>query len=268
MNFHKLLMAIALVLGVVSCSNSDEQGAKEGFTVFAHRGASGYELENTLSAFNKAIELNTKAIELDVFKCASGEIVVFHDESLARLSSTEDSIEQLAINEIKKIQLEGGEKIPTLDEVLSLFEGTEIRINIELKGVNTAQGVYELIDKQGFSEESVRKRFVISSFNWDELKRMRSLNKSVPIAVLTDADPVEAIAFAKEVQAIAINPNAADVSFSAVDQIHKAGFKVYPWTVNEPGILKNLMFMGVDGVFSDFPDKAMDWSEEMVTIAV
>lgn len=261
-------MAIALVLGVVSCSNSDEKGPKEGFTVFAHRGASGYELENTISAFNKAIELNAQAVELDVFKCASGEIVVYHDESLARLSSTEDSIEQLTISEIKKIQLDGGEKIPTLDEVLSLFMGTEIRINIELKGANTAQGVHELIEKQGFNEELIRKRFVISSFNWDELKRMRSLNEGVPIAVLTDADPVEAIAFAKEVQAIAINPNAADVSFSAVDQIHKAGYKVYPWTVNEPGILKNLMFMGVDGLFSDFPDKAAAWSEEMVSADV
>ena len=97
---------------------------------------------------------------------------------------------------------------------------------------------------------------------------MRSLNKSIPIAVLTDADPVEAIAFATDVHAIAINLNATDVSFSAVNQIHEAGFKVYPWTVNEPGILKNLMFMGVDGVFSDFPDKTVAWSEEMVTVAV
>lgn len=261
-------MAIAFVSGVVSCSNLSEQGALRGFTVFAHRGASGYELENTLSAFNKAIELNAKALELDVFKCASGEIVVFHDETLARLSSSEDSIEQLTINEIQKIQLDDEEKIPTLDEVLSLVKETKILVNIELKGANTAQGVLDLIDKQGFSEESIRDRFVISSFNWDELKRIRSLNKNIPIAVLTDTSPIEALGFAEEVQAISINPNAADVSFSVVDQIHKAGYKVYPWTVNEPGILKNLMFMGVDGVFSDFPDKATAWSEEMVTVGV
>ena len=128
-------MAIAFVSGVVSCSNLSEQGALRGFTVFAHRGASGYELENTLSAFNKAIELNAKALELDVFKCASGEIVVFHDETLARLSSSEDSIEQLTINEIQKIQLDDEEKIPTLDEVLSLVKETKILVNIELKSL-------------------------------------------------------------------------------------------------------------------------------------
>ena len=153
MNFQNLLMAIALVLGVVSCSNSIEKEPKEGFMVFAHRGASGYELENTLSAFNKAVELNAKAIELDVFKCASGEIVVFHDESLARLSSSEDSIESITISDIAKFQLTGGEKIPTLDEVLDLMLGTEVQINIELKGANTADGVQELIEKQGLSEE-------------------------------------------------------------------------------------------------------------------
>ncbi|MFZ9027371.1 MAG: glycerophosphodiester phosphodiesterase [Crocinitomicaceae bacterium] len=268
MNLQYLLMATALVLGVVSCSVSNEQAPMDDFTVFAHRGASGYELENTISAFHKAIELNAKAVELDVFKCASGEIVVFHDVSLERLSLSEDSIERLTISEINEVQLVGGEKISTLDKVLKLLMGSEILINIELKGVNTANGVQQLIDKLGLSEESLRSRFVISSFNWDELKQMRSLNKSIPIAVLTDASPVEAIGFAEEIQAIAINPNAADVSYSAVEQIHKAGFKVYPWTVNEPGVLKNLIFMGVDGVFSDFPDKAVVWSEEFDTVVV
>lgn len=261
-------MAVALVLGVVSCSGSGVNEPRNEFKVFAHRGASGYELENTMAAFEKAIELRAKAVELDVFKCASGEIVVFHDETLGRLSVSDESIEELTLDDISGVTLKGGEKIPTLYEVLNLLKETEIFINIELKGANTAQGVQVLIDKLELIEETIQNRFVISSFNWDELKQMRSLDKNIPIAVLTDADPVEAIAFAKEIQAIAINPNAADVSFSVVDQIHKAGFKVYPWTVNEPGILKNLMFMGVDGVFSDFPDKAIVWSEEMLAAAV
>jgi glycerophosphoryl diester phosphodiesterase len=95
---------------------------------------------------------------------------------------------------------------------------------------------------------------------------MRFLDPNIPIAVLTDQSPVDAIPFAKKIQAVAINPNAADISYTAVQQIHEAGLKVYPWTVNEPGILKNLIFMRVDGVFSDFPDKASAWSEEAVAL--
>jgi glycerophosphoryl diester phosphodiesterase len=105
MNFQNQLMAAALFLGLASCSYEGVSETSEDFTVFAHRGASGYELENTIASFHKAVELGASAIELDVFRCASGEVVVFHDESLARLSSFSDSIEQMTLNQIREIEL-------------------------------------------------------------------------------------------------------------------------------------------------------------------
>lgn len=256
-------MSIGVILMSVACSSSVEEGSKE-FVVFAHRGAKGYVLENTVPSFKKALELNAKAVELDVFRCATGEIVVFHDETLDRLSDRQDSIEALTLEQLEEVNLTEGKKIPTLKEVLDLFRSKDILVNIELKGANTAEGVHELLSGLG----ETKAKFVISSFNWDELKKMRALNNTVSIAVLTAENPVDAIEFAHEINAASINPNAVDVNSSVVQSIHDEGMKIYAWTVNDEGALKNLVYMGVDGVFSDYPDSAEIWSKEVMSLSL
>ena len=102
-----------------------------------HRGARGYIAENTLESIQKALDLNVDGIEIDVFRCASGEIVVFHDKKLQRLTGHNGLIEETTLEELKNILVAGRYRIPTLQQVLEKIGG-KILLNVELKGENTA----------------------------------------------------------------------------------------------------------------------------------
>lgn len=222
--------------------------------VIGHRGAAGYETENTLASIQKAMDLGVDMIEIDVVNISSGETVVFHDERLERLSNAGGRIEEYNIFDLRQVILDGNHQIPQLQQVLRLIDN-KIRLNIELKGLNTADRVNFITDyyikNRGWSLENL----VISSFNWDELKAMRKLNPDVAIAVLTEDDPVGAIEVATELKAVAINPDYKTLTKENVEQIHGKGFKIYTYTVNEPEDIQRVIALGVDGIFSDYPDR-------------
>ena len=146
----------------------------------------GHALENTIESVKKAIELNVDGIEIDVFKSKTGELVVYHDPFLSRLSNSNAFIEQISLDSIKKIKLLGGQSIPTLNEVIEIIP-ENIFLNIELKGENTAietnKVIIEYINRSNFTPSS----FIVSSFRWDELVEFRNTNKDVPIAILVDS---------------------------------------------------------------------------------
>ncbi|MEM1260007.1 MAG: glycerophosphodiester phosphodiesterase family protein [Bacteroidota bacterium] len=223
--------------------------------VIGHRGAMGYETENTLASVQKALDLGVDMIEIDVFNIKSGETVVFHDQRLERLSNAAGNIEEYYIMDLRKVILDGNHRIPVLQEVLRLIDN-KVALNIELKGDDTANrvnyitGVY--IKNNGWSMDNI----VISSFNWDELRKMRELNPDISIAVLTEEDPLEAIEVAKELNAIAINPWYKTLNANNVQKIQNEGFKVFTYTVNEPDDIEQVKVLGVDGIFTDYPDRA------------
>lgn len=225
--------------------------------IIGHRGAMGHETENTLASIKKAMDLGVDMIEIDVFKIKSGEIVVFHDERLERLANAGGAIEEYNIFELKQVTLDGNHKIPQLQEVLRLIDN-KVALNIELKGADTADRVNFIMDyyvrERGWSWEN----FVISSFNWDELRTMREKNPEVAIAVLTeDEDPLDAISVAKELNAVAVNPWFKTLTAENVKAIQSAGFKVYTYTVNEPEDIARMREFGVDGIFINYPERAM-----------
>lgn len=195
----------------------------------------GYELENTLESINKAIELGVDGIEIDVFKIKSGEIVVFHDEYVDKLTDGTGKIEDYNLKDLKKLKLLNGSRIPLLEDVLDLLD-EKYFLNIELKGLNTAKTV-ECILKD-------RKNILISSFNWDELKKT-TLDK----AILIEGNPLLALKVAKEMEAIAINPDYNFLTLEIIDKIHKENLKIYTWVVNDK------IKLNVDGIISDYPDK-------------
>lgn len=233
------------------------QFAKDDFLVIGHRGAMGHETENTLASVQKAMDLGVDMIEIDVFKIKSGEIVVFHDERLERLANAGGNIEEYNIFELKQVTLDGNHKIPMLQDVLKLIDN-KVVLNIELKGANTADRVNFImeyyVEKRGWEWKNV----VISSFNWDELRKMRQKNPAVAIAILTeDDDPTTAIETAKELNAIAINPWYKTLTKENVERIKNQGFKVYTYTVNEPADIAKMRDFGVDGIFINYPERAM-----------
>ena len=243
----KKIFLVAVIIMFSSCDNNKP-------LVIGHRGAMGHETENTLASVQKALDLGVDMIEIDVFKISSGELVVFHDQTVDRLTNGPGNIEEYNISDLSRLILDGGHKIPMLQDVLKLIDN-KVVLNIELKGANTADKVNHTIDfytkSRGWSPEN----FIISSFNWDELRAMRKLNKNVAIAVLTEDNPLDAIEVGKELNAVAINPYFKNLDADVAKKIKEAGFKIYTWTVNEPEDIVAMKNLGVDGIITNFPER-------------
>ncbi|MFC4738767.1 glycerophosphodiester phosphodiesterase [Flavobacterium ponti] len=216
--------------------------------IIGHRGAMGYETENTLLSFQKALDLFVDMIEIDVYVIKTGEVVVFHDKTLKRLASSLENIEDLTLEEIKNINLIGNHQIPTLIETIE-FINKRVPINIELKGENTALPTQKII------ENYQDHHFLISSFQWNELALMRKLNTQIPIALLSQQNHLNAIPVAKKLNAIAINPWFFTLTKHEVEEIQNNGLLVYTYTVNEITDIKEAIYFGVDGMFCNFPDR-------------
>lgn len=243
----KIASLLLSVLLFSSCMNNKP-------LIIGHRGAMGHETENTLASIQKAMDLGVDMIEIDVFNVKSGETVVFHDANLERLTNAGGSIEDWNYFALQKVIVDGGHQIPTLQEVLKLIDH-KVQLNIELKGAGTASRVNFIVDyyikEKGWELED----FIISSFNWDELKAIRALNADMPIAILTEDDPVAAIPIAKELKAEAINPNFKMLNKENNLKIQEAGFKIYVWTVNEPQDILAMKRLGVDGIITNYPER-------------
>lgn len=216
----------------------------------------GHALENTIESVKKAIELNVDGIEIDVFKSKTGELVVYHDSFLSRLSNSNAFIEQISLDSIKKIKLLGGQSIPTLNEVIEIIP-ENIFLNIELKGKNTALETNKIIIEHISKFNLPPSKFMISSFRWDELIKFRNANKDVPIAILVDSlfKIDNAINLAKEINAVAINPNKKFMTKEIVKKIQSFNIKVYPYTINDPLNIKRMKSMGVDAIITDYPER-------------
>ena len=243
------LLPFILILFFMNCIGQDNTILNIG-----HRGAMGHETENTIASIQKALELNVDMIEIDVFKISSGEIVVFHDEKIDRLTNGSGAIESLNLEALKNLTVKGNHKIPLLIEVLDVI-GHKVSLNIELKGPGTSAGVIQIIDSYMENKGWSLDDFLISSFNWEELKVMRNINNDIEIAVLTEANPLDAIAIGEELDAVAINPNYMSLTKGNVSKIQSHGFKIYTWTVNDAEQISKMKSLGVDGIFTNYPER-------------
>lgn len=219
-----------------------------------HRGAKGYIAENTIASIQKALDSGVDGIEIDVHLCASGELVVFHDFTLDRMTNGSGAIGEFSLSELKKLKVNGGFRIPTLEEVLDVI-GKKCLLNIELKGKNAAAKTIEIIKfyikNKGFKYQN----FIVSSFQHHELETVFKLDKQIPLGVLTKASMDEAIEFAKTINAFAIHPNYALLTIANVKRAQQMGYKVHTWTVNDEQTILRMKRYNVDGIISDVPDK-------------
>ncbi len=222
--------------------------------VIGHRGAMGHETENSLASIQKAIDLGVDMIEIDVFQIKSQELVVFHDQKVDRLTQSTGNIEDFNKKQLDELRLENGQGIPQLEDALRLIN-RQVKLNVELKGANTAPQVARVLNKYIDNHEWQPDDFLISSFHWDALAEFRKLDGRIPIGVLAKDDPLEALEIGKALQAVAIHPRFKSLNQENVTAIQRAGFKIYTWTVNEPEDIKRIKSLGVDGIITDFPDR-------------
>jgi len=217
----------------------------------AHRGASGYEFENSMSAFKKAIELGIKYIELDVRLTSDNQLVVFHDERLDRCTNSVGNIRDLAYEELhSNTLLSNGEKIPSLEDVCHLFKSHGVNVLIELKEDNIAFEVYEVVT--GLLKSNT---FIIGSFFHKQIFEIKNKHPALQTCIMFECYPINLTNYVNELKANFVAFGFETSSSLLVEEIKRANAKALVWTVNDLVDLEKAKKFNVDGIISNFPDR-------------
>lgn len=218
----------------------------------AHRGAMGHAPENTLAAMARAIELGTPALELDV-QWVDGALLVFHDRRLERTTDGSGYLDAQPLAALRALDAGQGERIPTLEEVCRLV-GDRACLNVEIKGPATAAQLAAFIAALGWD----RRRILVSSFDHRQLAEFKQLEPAVPLGALTCSLPLDDARFAAALGAGSVHPAADFVDRRFVDDAHRRGLHVYAHGTDHPDDIARLHALGVDGVFTGYPELVLD----------
>jgi glycerophosphoryl diester phosphodiesterase len=234
---------------------------------YAHRGARGHAPENTALAFDLAFDLGADAIECDVQRSGDGELVIIHDGTLNRTTNGTGAVAATTLADLRALdagqQWRLPQRIPTLAETLDLVRRRDGAINLEIKGesvadsVATAQAVEPIVRAL---EEPLRSRLLVSSF---ELPAVALLKERLPwlrVAALYSGrewQKQDMLAPALAMGAEAIHPGASLTTADLVTQAHAQGLRVNVWTANRRATIRRLIGWGVDGLFSDYPERVI-----------
>lgn len=226
------------------------------FTVIGHRGARGHSPENTLLSIETAIGLGADWIEIDVQHHA-GELWLMHDLTLDRTTNAKGVLTAHSADALRAIDAGRGERIPTLQQTLDRVD-RRAGINIELKSWDgCAEAVADCL-RDAIASGWPAERFLVSSFHLPELQRFHTLLPEVPIGALYCGVPLTWAREAQDLGAQAVNISDEFVDPKLIDDAHTRGLKLYVYTVNDPERVRELQALGADGVFSDYPDRALD----------
>lgn len=212
-----------------------------------HRGAKGYVAENTLASFQKAIDLGCDGIELDVHLSKDQKVIVIHDDTINRTTTGKGFVNDFNSSKLNQFG------ISTLEEILNLIH-KKCFINVEIKDNKATKFVLEILQKYISEKNWNSNLFQISSFDWNILEICHSENNTISLGVLTENSIEEAIIFAKKINAYSVNPYFKLLTIENVQLIQENGFKIYPWTVNQPEDITFVKSLNIDGIISDFPD--------------
>ena len=232
--------------------------------VFAHRGASGERPENTMAAFQRAVEMGAQGIECDVQLSKDGELVVIHDETLHRTTSGKGFVKDHTLEQLKNLDAGSWfgkefskERIPLLEELLELVRKHNRLLNIELKtGIIDYPGLEEkvlsLVDRFG-----IKDNIILSSFNHYSLVKVRELDKTVKMGALYMEGLYEPWKYVKALDCQYGHPFYLAVRPEIVQGYKAYGLGVNTFTVNEINQAKQLIAIGVDGIITDYPDRIL-----------
>lgn len=210
--------------------------------------------ENTLASFARALELGAPCIELDVY-CVEGQLIVFHDPTLDRTTQGSGPLQCRTFDYLRSLDAGQGERIPTLEEVFHLVD-RRAGINIELAGPGTVRPVAALLNKvrrAGWGEQLL----LVSSFDHGKLARLSELDGRVKLGALAQHPPDGNAAFAERLGAYSVHVSLEGISPTFIADAKDRGLRVFVYTVNDPGDIARMAGMGVDGLFTDYPERVL-----------
>jgi len=231
----------------------------------AHRGATGYAPENTIAAFDLAVEMKADYIEIDVQRSKDGKLVLIHDTTVDRTTDGTGKVGDLTFEQLRNLDAGSwkgeqfaGEQIPTFEEILERYHG-KVGILIELKAPELYPGIEEEVAK-ALKERNLDKpqneKIIIQSFNFESMKKVNDLLPKVPVGVLTSnrADTTAEALQEFSTYADWFNPSYGIVTEELVNQVHSLGMKIGSWTVRSQEAADFLFEMNVDAIITDYPD--------------
>ena len=230
--------------------------------IFAHRGASGIEVENSLTAFEKAIECGADGLETDVWIMKDGEIVLHHDEYIVDENNNRIKIPKSSLSDIKKISLSNGDKILTISEFLERFANKKtkskkrIQFSIDLQDLNVGE---KLIQK--LQEYDVIDQTILCATSYTALNRVRKQNKEIKLNLSHGEDLISPVMFQNNKKWNKINPYGFNIQaemFSAQikEYIHNNGLKLFIWDLHSEELLREYLKFNPDGIYTNFPSIA------------
>ena len=224
------------------------------FFIWAHRGASADAPENTLVGFVAAEAAGADGIELDVHLSRDGVPVVIHDERVERTTDGRGAVSELRLGELRRLDAGSwfsprfaGEPIPVLEEVLD-WADDRLRLNIEIKDASAGRALLDLLPRYP------RARVLVSSFNHRLLESLRRVEPRLPLGFLFEEEGWQRVLRrALACGAESLHPREDRVSRPLLAACKRARLAVYPWTLDEPGRIRALRRLGIDGLFTNDP---------------
>jgi len=225
--------------------------------IFAHRGYSAKAMENSMTAFRLAKAISVDGLELDVHLTKDGEVVVIHDETLDRTTTGCGWIYQHTYDELSQFSLKTlpNETIPTLKDVLALFQDTTVKINIELKNhYDRYDGLLEKVIHI-IEHYNMEQQIIISSFYHPCLIELKHLRPNWDIALLIDCVLYQPWKYAKDLGFSQLHLHYSAIDEALMIQARKHNVVVRTYTVNHEPEMKRLVLLGVDAIITNYPAK-------------
>jgi glycerophosphoryl diester phosphodiesterase len=221
--------------------------------VVGHRGAAGLAIENSMAAFQQALTLGVDAVEMDIRLTSDGQIILWHDDSLSRLGD-DRQISDLTAAQCRALQLEDGQPIPMLEDVLEALAG-RVALCIELKQPDMTRQLALLLSR--FADRLATKECQIISFFHHALVEVKQQLPWVKIGPILAGVPEGLAAFATDIGADLAHLCIHFLTPELVDDAHRRGIRVFGWTANEPSHIIRALALGLDGITSDYPDRVL-----------
>ncbi len=228
--------------------------------IIAHRGASGHAPENTMAAFQLALDQHADGIELDVMLSKDGRLVVIHDDTVDRTTNGNGQVRDLTLAQLKSLDAGNGEKIPTLEEVLNVFGGRFL-INIELKNYATPFDRLPIAVADLLKTKKYPEMLIISSFNPLNLGRFRRRCPQVKQGLLTLHNKADLWIW-RLFKYNAFHPYYEDVDEGMVSKLKAKQQQINVWTVDKPEDIRRMASLGVNSIITNLPKETREVLEQ------
>jgi glycerophosphoryl diester phosphodiesterase len=219
------------------------------FMIIGHRGAAGYEPENTLLSFRKAIDIGVDWIEFDLHRSADGHLVVIHDDTVDRTTGGQGKVSEMTLEELKKLDAGKGQRIPTFQEVIDLARG-HVKMIPEIKQEGIELEVLDVIDRNDIINQCL-----VSSFSTYSIRRCKEFRPTLQTAAIFSHLPIDFRAMSLDTMADALFLRKDIVSRALVEECHKNGFNVCIWNEDKPEEIRKYADMEPDFMSSNYPDR-------------